>query len=172
MDLRMVRHFTTFAIAQHDSSTMKTIFNAIVSAFLPKLSVPMQELKQHVVDASVELLFTTAESFLPTPAKSHYTFHIRDLVRLFSTLLSQQVAYISSKAQVVKLWYHECTRVFQDRLADFDDRSKFSNIINSITNKYFQVSQEEVADYRDNIFVDFLAGLSFSSARNYELIPG
>ena len=44
--------------------------------------------------ASVELLSVAAASFLPTPAKSHYTFHIRDLVRLFSTMLSQQVACI------------------------------------------------------------------------------
>lgn len=39
---------------------------------------------------------------------------------------------ISSKELVVKLWYHECMRVFQDRLVDFDDRFKFNMIINSI----------------------------------------
>jgi hypothetical protein len=44
MDLRTVRHSTIFAIAQQDSSTMKSIFNDIVSAYLPKLSTPMQEL--------------------------------------------------------------------------------------------------------------------------------
>ncbi len=76
---------------------------------------------------------------------------------------------ISEKEAVVKLWYHECMRVFHDKLADFEDRFKFFATINSITAKYFEIHVKKLENHKSAIFVDFQGGLSFSPlARNYE----
>lgn len=60
-----------------------------------------------------------------------YSLHFLILISLMHLLLFED---ITSKQLVTALWYHECMRVFQDRLVDFDDRFKFNMIINSIFN--------------------------------------
>lgn len=105
----MMRHFTVLTVAQHDAPTLKTvsflfvicyashtfensyIFGSIMESFASRLPNPMRDLGSSIVDASVAMLTATAEAFLPTPTKSHYSFHIRDLIRLFSVLLCDRV---------------------------------------------------------------------------------
>ena len=54
------------------------------------------------------------------PAKFHYTFNLRDVSKVFQGIL--QCNYIDTKDQCAKLWLHECSRVFCDRLINDEDR--------------------------------------------------
>lgn len=54
--------------------------------------------------------------FLPTPAKSHYTFSLRDITRVFQGIVLVPAKRLQEVEKLGRLWAHETYRVFYDRL--------------------------------------------------------
>ena len=118
---------------------------------------------QPIVAATIEVFRTVSDALLPTPAKSHYTFNLRDLSKVTTTgralslvaarhvhsradlavcLCSLQVIQgvlgvapdlVESQDKMIQLWIHEEQRVFKDRLIDDKDRSYFDNLLSDMT---------------------------------------
>ena len=78
-----------------------------------------------IVDSSVDLYFQVLQDLKPIPAKSHYTFNLRDVSKIVQGVLMMKPSAIPNKECLAKLWAHECLRVFCDRLIDDDDRKYF-----------------------------------------------
>lgn len=53
--------------------------------------------------------------FLPTPAKSHYTFSLRDITRVFQGIVMVPAKRLLDPEKLGRLWTHEICRVFYDR---------------------------------------------------------
>ncbi len=76
-------------------------------------------------------------SLLPTPAKSHYTFNLRDLAKVFQGTLMGSPKFIDSQIGMVRLWSHELKRVFEDRLTTTDDHAWFvSQLTECVSQKF------------------------------------
>lgn len=64
---------------------------------------------------------------LPTPSKSHYTFNMRDIWKVFQGICSGHPKYTGDSVTFIKLWYNENMRVFHDRLTTELDRDYMRN---------------------------------------------
>lgn len=68
---------------------MTTIFTAILKGYLIKQSgdSALHNFAKPIVNAGVEIYGKTINDFLPTPAKCHYTFNLRDLSKVVQGML-------------------------------------------------------------------------------------
>ena len=92
---------------------------------------------------------------LPTPSKSHYTFNMRDISKVFQGMCSASPKTCTGIPVIVRLWFHENMRVFHDRLTTDSDREYLINILTGFFEK-FEITKEEVVTTERVIFADFL----------------
>jgi dynein heavy chain len=59
----------------------------------------------------------------PTPAKSHYTFNLRDISKIIGGVCSADAKTTTDVTQFLRIWVHENQRVFGDRMINDDDRN-------------------------------------------------
>ena len=79
-------------------------FSEIIVDFVPKLIPLTRKVWQQ-----------TKLKILPTPAKFHYVFNLRDVSRIWEGILRIEKEECQSPKTLLKLWEHECTRVIADR---------------------------------------------------------
>ena len=75
-----------------------------------------------VVDATTYIYDEISQHLKPTPSKSHYTFNLRDISKIFQGILMANPHSINSHEGLIQLWIHETMRVFHDRLINEGDR--------------------------------------------------
>lgn len=63
----------------------------------------------------VSVYNATKELFLPTPAKSHYIYSLRDVSRVFQGIVMVPPKRLQEPEKLARLWIHEVLRVFGDR---------------------------------------------------------
>jgi len=112
---------------------LKRIYRTLISNHLSQFEegVKQQNVALAFTQATLELYKQVVEVFKPIPACPHYTFNMRDMSKVVQGLLQSDPRYFDSRESMVKLWVHECLRVFHDRLVTPDDREKLLDMINS-----------------------------------------
>ena len=120
----------------------------------------------------------------PTPAKSHYTFNLRDFSKVIQGICLSRKNEISEADQMMRLWAHEATRVLGDRLINDEDRMWMLNTIAETTKvslgsnfdllfKHLDKSGngkiESLDEFRGNIFGDIFTAFGIPD-RPYEEI--
>jgi len=91
---------------------------------------------------------------LPTPAKCHYTFNLRDLSKVVQGILMIKLENLEDKAGLVYLWIHETFRVFRDRLVDQTDRDRYSKLAHEKLESYLSM-EWELKDFENLLFGDY-----------------
>lgn len=131
---RLQSKFALFNVPNPAESQLKRIFFTLLSNHVATFSDDVQQLAESVTDATYELFQSVQKQFLPTPKKSHYVFNLRDMSRVFQGLLDANTMYTDDRTAFIKLWCHECFRVFGDRLIDAEDRSSFLKLVQAQLN--------------------------------------
>ena len=139
-----------------ETASMEKIFFTIMSFFLNRFSSEVQGKIQSLVDSSIHIYHTIRSELLPTPNKSHYTFNLRDLAKVIQGVLSADIKTVTQEADIVRLWIHECMRVFQDRLVDKEDRGWFRNLLMSTMSQKLDCNWTEVVTVEPIIYGDYL----------------
>lgn len=73
-----------------------------------------------LVTSGIEIYAQVSSSLLPTPLKPHYVFNLRDLSKFFLSLMKADPQQQTTQDSIVRLWTHECLRVYHDRLVETD----------------------------------------------------
>jgi len=92
---------------------------------------------------------------LPTPAKFHYVFNLRDLSRIWEGMLNATNEGLTSKKNILDLWKHECTRVIADRFTNHEDKAWFTKAITAALLDELGPELESLV-HEEPYFVDFL----------------
>jgi dynein heavy chain, axonemal len=95
----------------------------------------------------------------PTPNKSHYTFNLRDISRIFQGMCGANNKLCFQPVHLFRMWIHENKRVFGDRLIDNIDRDWLDNILIEECKKTFGLEKEEVFNSSRIIFGDYMQGI-------------
>jgi dynein heavy chain len=82
---RYLRHFSVVSITAFDRDNLQLIFTALVDWWLRKYSYGqnISRLAKPLVAATLDVYEGVQAQLLPTPAKSHYTFNLRDVSKVF-----------------------------------------------------------------------------------------
>ena len=80
----------------------------------------------------------------PTPIKSHYTFNLRDMSKIFQGVCSAHSKTVCKKEDLLRLWYHEAQRVFGDRMVSDSDKEILSEIVFKEALDKFMVQKEAI----------------------------
>ena len=139
---RLARHFVTQTMVQMTPESMQRIFEAKVMSFL-NTHPDSPEINQVKVRAGAFVSATIAvhnaclEKLMPTPRKSHYAFSVREVMRVTQGLTLPDPEKLND-LQVVRLWAHECRRVYGDRLLDVAELTWLQNTISAASEKHFK----------------------------------
>jgi dynein heavy chain len=132
---RLTRRFALLCVPEMSDQGLMAVFGPILAAHLDVMrdqntfSVSnVAEAGAGCVAACVEMYRTLRAELLPTPAKSHYTFNLRDLSKVVQGMVQVRPGSIGGRKELARLWYHESARVFEDRLVDDADRDWFRSL--------------------------------------------
>eukprot|EP00736_Rhodelphis_marinus_P009962 Rmarinus@m.13206 len=153
---RYVRHFNMIGVTDYDDDSLGVIYGTILKWFFSDFPHDIQKLQAPMVNATVSIYRTIAKELLPTPAKSHYTFNLRDLSKVFQGVLAADKGRVTAADQMIRLWCHECMRVFHDRLINFQDREWFTTFIKGQVEEHFKKPFSEVSTTDRLVFADFI----------------
>eukprot|EP00928_Gymnodinium_smaydae_P017340 TRINITY_DN16627_c1_g2_i1.p1 TRINITY_DN16627_c1_g2~~TRINITY_DN16627_c1_g2_i1.p1 ORF type:complete len:2315 (-),score=450.26 TRINITY_DN16627_c1_g2_i1:520-6690(-) len=152
---RYQRHFNFVFVVPFDSASLLRIFTTVMQWFLGKFPGAISALAQNVVKATVVVYQTISKDMLPTPAKSHYTFNLRDLSKVQQGICLCSKQSLASAEDLMKCWAHECQRVFQDRLINAADQRWFTELLHTTMEQEFKKKWGIVVKNEPLIFSDF-----------------
>ena len=126
---RMQSRFNLINFTDPAEAQLQAIFERIINSRMSEFDDEIKPLAAPMIKATIALYLSVSEIFLPTPAKAHYLFNLRDMAKVVQGCLRATPMAFGSSEQYLQLWVHECLRVFQDRLADANDKSRFRDIV-------------------------------------------
>ena len=77
----------------------------MVNKFLSAMARDVAGAAPQAVTATLEVYGTVCKDLLPTPAKSHYTFNLRDLAKVFQGTLMGSPKFIEKPIGMVTIVY-------------------------------------------------------------------
>eukprot|EP00058_Branchiostoma_floridae_P010281 XP_002595769.1 hypothetical protein BRAFLDRAFT_200305 [Branchiostoma floridae] len=168
---RLQRWFCMFALSFPGVDALTTIYTSIIAGHMSQggFSNAVQKLAPTVVAAALDLHKKVAGTFLPTAIKFHYIFNLRDLSNIFQGILFAANDCLKTAADMCKLWLHEASRVYGDKLMDENDIDSFEKIKLEFAKKHFDDIEEEVLTKQPQIYCHFAAGIG---EPKYAFVPG
>lgn len=171
IDLRLQRHFTTLSPSEPKEDVISGIYFTILKnhfkdfkfkGYERKPEEGVEQISKEIINASCKILddIRKHRDFAPNAQKFHYQWNLREIAKIISGILRSNNTYHKEFNHIYKLWYHECNRVFKDRLKFVDDNKKYDDIVISTFDrefKYVEQGDDKKPDKNNDllIFVPF-----------------
>ncbi|KAI4493643.1 hypothetical protein M0804_001819 [Polistes exclamans] len=154
---RLKRQFNIFNCTLPSNKSMDAIFGKIGQGYfcLTRFSEEIVNFLPKLVPLTRILWQKTKVKMLPTPAKFHYVFNLRDLSRIWEGILRIEKAECETITILLKLWGHECTRVISDKFITTEDNEWFRNALKQTAEEILGSDFQYYEDV-ETYFVNFL----------------
>ena len=181
---RLKRQFSVFNCTLPSNASIDKIFSVIGCGHFCKergFTSEIVECTAKLVSCTRRLWQSTKVKMLPTPAKFHYVFNLRDLSRIWEGMLNVDSDVCNSTEVLLSLWKHECTRVIADRFTTPEDTEWFLRALHKAAEE--ELPADQLAQIPEEpYFVDFLReapeitgdepeDADFDAPKIYERIP-
>uniref|UniRef100_A0A670JUX8 Dynein axonemal heavy chain 9 n=1 Tax=Podarcis muralis TaxID=64176 RepID=A0A670JUX8_PODMU len=156
---RLQRHFSVFALSFPGSDALSTIYSTILTQHLKRgnFSAALQKSSQQLISLALALHVKVAATFLPTAIKFHYNFNLRDLSNVFQGILFSTPECLKAPHDLVKLYLHESSRVYRDKMVDEKDFVLFDKLQTEMVKKFYDDTLEQAR--KMNMFCHFVKGI-------------
>ncbi|KAF7236750.1 Dynein heavy chain 2, axonemal [Varanus komodoensis] len=154
---RLQSRFNLINMTFPTDSQIRRIFGTMIYQKLQNFDEGVKPIGNIITEATVELYNSVVQRFLPTPAKIHYLFNLRDISKVFQGMLRAHKDFHDTKPSLTRLWIHECFRVFSDRLVDAVDMETFVALLSEKLGTFFDLTFHNLCpNKRSPIFGDFM----------------
>jgi len=155
---RLKRHFAVFNCTIPSDASVDKIFGTMLSGHFSA----SRGFSKEVIDLAAKLPATTRRlwqltknKMLPTPAKFHYIFNLRDLSRIVEGMLRVKAECLPDVKTMMCLWEHESSRVLPDRFTNSEDVEWFSKALTNVVVKEYGDELGAVVSNK-SYFADYL----------------
>ena len=105
--------------------TVKQVYGNILKGYLTYFDEKIADLAPKMIDATIHLfnrILKDNTRYSPTAKKFHYMFNLREISKVTEGLMFALPTFYKGKREhMIKLWIHECKRVFEDRMICAED---------------------------------------------------
>ena len=150
-----------FSISLPGSQALQTIYQNIFQGHVKQgnFSSAIQRIVDKIIQAALNLHIKVSSTFLPTAIKFHYLFNLRDMSNLFQGILFSTSDVFKTPLDIVRLWLHESSRVYCDKLIEMKDIEMFNKIKLDIAKQTFEDFDEDSLNLDPLIFCHFASGI-------------
>ena len=183
---RMQRHFSIVAFTDVEEGILTHIFKTILEWWFNAKGFNSEVIRMDdkIVAGTMKIYTNIQHDLKPTPAKSHYTFNLRDISKVINGICMVDKTKCTTADTTIRLWAHETLRVFGDRLINDEDRMWMLEAVKDTVRAPFSASfdtifrhldidgdgkVDKLDEIRGLLFGDLLVGYGISE-RPYEEI--
>ena len=149
-------------------TTVERIFSAIMEAhFKATGNTSLLKIHRVVPRATMAIYRNISTTLLPTTAKTHYIFTMRDIMKILQWIIHglDKLQNITSQ-QLIRLWYHECIRIFGDKLTNKEDRQLLCDLVVGNCKTFFDYTSATLTN--NVIYGEIVVGSTYEELYDLE----
>ena len=143
---RLLRHFACLTVTAPTVDVLLSIYLQLVGSRMRSFTPAVLDFLPDLVRAAAELHVSITYALAPTPSSVHYMWSPRTLTSVFGSILALATpSACPSPLGFARLWRHETTRVYADRLTCASDVHAFVKLLDEHSSAFLGKAVDQAA---------------------------